>query len=78
VLTIPLAGLVARADPYADSAGGRRIPSAILRWEQAGDSSRAVLYATWLNGSRGDRGVRVEGINGSLLVGFGPAPAERR
>lgn len=78
VLTIPLAGLVARADAYADSAGGRRIPSAVLRWEQAGDSAQAVLHATWLSGSRGDRGVRVEGINGSLLVGFGPAPAERR
>jgi hypothetical protein len=79
VLTIPLAGLVARADAYADSAGTRRtIPSAVLRWEQAGDSARAVLYATWLSGSRGDRGVRVTGINGGLLVGFGPAPAERR
>jgi hypothetical protein len=79
VLTIPLAGLVARADAYADSVGaGRAIPSAVLRWEQAGDSARAVLYATWLSGSRGDRGVRVTGINGGLLVGFGPAPAERR
>jgi hypothetical protein len=78
VLTMPLAGLVARADAYADSAGTARIPSAVLRWEQAGDSARAVLYATWLSGSRGDRGVRVTGINGGLLVGFGPAPAERR
>jgi hypothetical protein len=79
VLTMPLAGLVARVDAYADSAGtGRAIPSAILRWEQAGDSVRAALYATWLSGSRGDSGVRVTGINGGLLVGFGPAPAERR
>jgi hypothetical protein len=78
VLTMRLAGLVARADAYADSAGVGRIPSAILRWEQAGDSARAVLYATWLSGSRGDRGIRVTGINGGLLVGFGPAPAERR
>jgi len=79
LLTMPLAGLVAQADAYADSAGGGRgIPPSVLRWEQAGDSARAVLHATWLSGERGDRGTRVTGINGDLLVGFGPAPAERR
>jgi hypothetical protein len=79
VLTMPLAGLVAKADAYADSAGTQRgFPTTVLRWEQTADSARAVLYASWISGRRGDPGLKVEGINGSLLVGFGPGPAGRQ